>query len=118
MAYMDAAKNRMLDALAGDVGNASLHTADPGTTGANEVSGGTYARQAVSFDAASAGEMFLSASVTFDVPGGVTVAWVGFWSNDATPVFLASDDVTDEAFADNGEYTLTTQTRFDLNAGD
>lgn len=33
----------------------SLHTASPGTSGANEVSGGSYARQAITFGTPSAG---------------------------------------------------------------
>jgi hypothetical protein len=33
----------------------SLHTADPGETGASEVAGGSYARQQAAFDAAIAG---------------------------------------------------------------
>ena len=31
----------------------SLHSADPGTTGASEFSGGTYARQAIVFGSAT-----------------------------------------------------------------
>jgi hypothetical protein len=33
----------------------SLHTADPGTTGASEVTGGSYARQAIVFTATGGG---------------------------------------------------------------
>lgn len=33
----------------------SLHTATPGTTGANEVTGGSYARQAITFGSPSSG---------------------------------------------------------------
>src|SRR5690606_6534718 len=40
-------KNAMLDAL--DLASLSLHTGFPGSTGANEVTGGSYARQAVTF---------------------------------------------------------------------
>lgn len=34
-----------------------LNTADPGTTGASEVTGGSYARQAITFGTASAGSV-------------------------------------------------------------
>src|ERR1051325_4085611 len=73
-----AAKNTMLNALTVDT--ASLHTAFPGLTGANEVSGGApaYARKAVTFGAAAGGSRALSAAVTFDVPA-TTVRWFGFW---------------------------------------
>lgn len=78
MSLTIAAKNTMLNALTVDT--ASLHTAFPGLTGANEVSGGTpaYARKAVTFGAAAGGSRSLSAAVTFDVPA-TTVRWFGFW---------------------------------------
>lgn len=70
----------MLNALTIDT--ASLHTAFPGLTGANEVSGGSpaYARKAVTFSAAAGGSRALSAAVTFDVPAS-TIRWFGFWSS-------------------------------------
>jgi hypothetical protein len=68
---------------------ASLHTAFPGSTGANEVTGGApaYAQKAVTINAASGGSRVLNAAVTFDVPA-CTVKWVGFW-NGATFVGCA-----------------------------
>jgi hypothetical protein len=78
MSLTIAAKNTMLNALTVDT--ASLHTAFPGLTGANEVTGGSpaYARKAVTFAAAAGGSRALSAAVTFDVPS-TTVRWFGFW---------------------------------------
>ena len=58
-------KNEMLDAL--DLGFLSLHTAYPGTTGANEVTGGSYTREAATFGVAVGGERAMSPAVTFDV---------------------------------------------------
>lgn len=80
MSLTVASKNTMLNALTID--SASLHTAFPGLTGANEVTGGTpaYARKTVSFAAAAGGSRALSAAVTFDVPA-TTVRWFGFWSS-------------------------------------
>lgn len=80
-------KNNMLDGQT--INTASLHTAFPGTTGANEVSGGApaYARKAITVGAASGGQRTLSSSVTFDVPA-TTVRWVGFW-NSSTFAFCA-----------------------------
>src|ERR1700738_4943082 len=57
----------------------SLHTGAPGTTGANEVSGGSYARVACAFGAASAGAMTNSGTVTVNVPASTTVTAFGFW---------------------------------------
>lgn len=71
--------------LSGGLGNAithfSLHTGDPSTTGANEVTGGSpaYARKAASWAAAASGQRATNAGVTFDVPAGTTVYHVGFW---------------------------------------
>lgn len=78
MSLTTAAKNTMLNALTID--SASLHTAFPGLTGANEMTGGTpaYARKSVTFGTAAGASRALSAAVTFDVPAS-TVRWFGFW---------------------------------------
>ena len=82
--YTDAELNALADFEAGRVGYLSLHTASPGTTGANEATGGSpaYARKAVTFNAAgTVGPLGSTAQpatvgvawgteVTFDVPAG------------------------------------------------
>jgi hypothetical protein len=80
MPHTTAGCNAMLDAIA--VTHASLHSAFPGTTGANELSGGSpaYARQAVTFGAAANKARTQSGTATFDVPAGSTLRWVGFWT--------------------------------------
>ena len=64
--------------------HASLHTGFPGTTGANEVTGGSpaYARKAITINASSGGSRSLNAAVTFDVPA-CTVKWIGLWNSTA-----------------------------------
>lgn len=59
----------------------SLHTADPGTTGANEVSGGSpaYARKTTAWTAGATDGSITGSQVTFDVPAG-TYSWVGVWN--------------------------------------
>jgi len=59
----------------------SCHTADPGTTGASEVSGGSYARQLVtsSLAAASGGSKTTNANVDFTLMPACTVTDIGFW---------------------------------------
>lgn len=114
MPYSSAAKNLMLQALG--VASLSLHTANPGATGTSEVVGGTpaYQRKAVTgATAASAGSKLASASVSFDVPA-VSVGFVGYWSADATPVWLGYDDIPVETFGAQGVLVLTTTT-VDLN---
>lgn len=95
----------MLDALAPT--HASLHTASPGDTGANEVAGGApaYARKAITFGAAAAGAKAATTQPTFDVPAGTTITHVGFWDALAGS-FLGYAAVTNEAFAAQGQYTL------------
>lgn len=57
----------------------SLHTADPGETGANESVGGSYARQQTDFTAAAAGTLENVAAVTFaGMAAGDVVGW-GIW---------------------------------------
>lgn len=107
--FSAGAKITMLDALTVD--RLSLHTGDPGANGtANEVDGGSYARQECVYSAASNGERLLNADVTFDVPAG-TVAWVAKWNfNAGTPIFIGADDVTDEVFAAPGQYVVKATT--------
>lgn len=58
----------------------SLHTADPGTTGASEVVGGAYARVAVSWGAASGGSVSNSGALSINIPASTTVTHFGIWS--------------------------------------
>lgn len=56
----------------------SLHSASPGTTGANEISGGSYARQPTTWGTISAGAV-TGSQVTINVPAGTTVVYWGIW---------------------------------------
>src|SRR5687767_1608272 len=99
----------MLDHLAGLAVYASLHTADPSTTGANEVTGGSpaYARKAITWNAASGGALDNNANPVFDVPAATTVTHAGLWSAVSAGTFYGSMDITDEAFTLQGTYTLS-----------
>jgi hypothetical protein len=57
----------------------SLHSADPGETGANEISGGSYARKQVTFNAPSGGSMTNSNLLRWDNMPAVTVTHVALW---------------------------------------
>lgn len=102
MPLIAATRNAMLDSLT--ITHASLHTADPGTNGANEVTGGSYARQAVTMAAASGGTRSASNQPVFSVPAATTVAWIGLWNGST---FLGSADPVDEIFSNAGTYTVT-----------
>lgn len=58
----------------------SLHTADPAETGANECTGGSYARQSVTFSAASGGASSNSGALNFTGMPACTVTHVALWS--------------------------------------
>lgn len=70
--------------LTGGLGNAishvSLHSAIPDATGSDELTGGSYARVAVTWTAAASGVRDNNADLTHQVPAGSTVAAYGFWS--------------------------------------
>ena len=117
MPYSILGKNAMLNALGTLAVYVSLHSADPGESGTNELSGGSpaYARKASTWNAASNGSMDNSNVPVFDVPAGATVSFVGFWSAITSGTFYGSANVTDEVFAGQGTYTLT-DADLDLNA--
>jgi len=109
MGYTDAVKNAMLD-LTDETGGSvpiediSLHTADPGTDGSNEVTGGSYARVAVTWGAASGGVKSNSAQLVFNVPAGTTITHVGGWDGST---FRGGGALSaPQEFATSGTYTI------------
>jgi hypothetical protein len=117
MPYSSQAKNYMLDQLGSQAVYASLHTAAPGSTGASEITGGTpaYARMSLTWNAAATGTKTLSNTPIFDVPPSTTVAYVGLWSALTAGTYFGYIDVTDEVYAAQGTYEITSGT-VDLNA--
>lgn len=82
----DARANAMLDAEFAALDKLSLHSAYS-TTGANEIAGGSYARQTVTWSAAASRSKSSSAAVSFTgLPAAASVAFVGVW-NSAGSVF-------------------------------
>ena len=115
MGLVAAALNQMLDALdeapgapASGIAYLSLHTDAVGGGSANEVTGGSpaYARKAATWGAASAGSKALTNQPVFDVPA-VTVRRVGFFSAVTAGTYFGDADITDEVFAAQGTYTVT-----------
>jgi hypothetical protein len=79
-------KNTILDAtyVTGDL--LSAHT-DFSATGANEVTGGSYARQPLTFAAASSGSKSATGApvVSFaGLPAAVTIKWICHWNSTGT----------------------------------
>jgi hypothetical protein len=98
-------KNNLATRYATDATKASLHSADPGSTGANEISGGSpaYAKKTLTWSSASGGSV--STSATFDVAAGTTVAGAGLW--DVSNAFLDGGTISSIAFSSQGTYGLT-----------
>ena len=110
MALSTSGKNKAADGVTAVVAYLSLHTADPGGTGASEVTGGSpaYARKAVTWNAASGGAGHIASSVTFDVPGSTTVAYFGMWSASTSGTYYGGGALSaSETFGAQGTYTLT-----------
>jgi hypothetical protein len=89
----------------------SLHSASPGTTGANEISGGAYARQQTTWGAPGGGSM-AGSQVTMPVPASTTITHFGIWSASSGGTYIGGDSLpTQETYNGAGTYLLTpTQT--------
>jgi hypothetical protein len=72
----------------------SLHTGDPGSTGASEVTGGSYARQAVALDAANAKATANTDIEDFAGMPAVTVTHIGLWDASTNGNFLIGGALT------------------------
>ncbi|MFY7069574.1 phage tail fiber protein [Nocardiopsis changdeensis] len=107
MAFQTVALDRTLEGLVAGAVTASMHTTDGGTTGTGEVTGGTYARQPITWDPASGGQIDAAAQITFDIPGGHTVTHLGLWDASGTPVWQGSIKLsTPESYGAAGTYTV------------
>jgi len=100
MAMTEAFRNAMLDAGAALITHIALFD------GASELTGGSYARKAVTWAAAGSGAVRPNADLTFDVPAGADVdGWRGFTAlTNGTNYGGAS--LTAEAFVGAGQYKL------------
>jgi len=83
--FNDTALNLAVNAIAGAGTYISAHTADPGTTGTSEVTGGSpaYARKQTTWAAAGSGATGgdrAGSQVSIDIPAGTTVTHWGIWS--------------------------------------
>lgn len=86
----------------------SLHTADPGNTGAGEATGGAYARQGpVAFTNAGANPTVASNSAILTFPQATaswgTVGWFGVWDAASAGNFLGSGALTAPGPVNNGD---------------
>lgn len=86
MARSTSLKNSLIDAICNATAFSvatpyiSLHTADPGGTGASEVTGGSYARQLASFGTVASGSASNDANMDFTSMPACTVTHMGVWT--------------------------------------
>lgn len=107
MALNNNGLNAQVGGLTAVAGFASLHTAEPNASGSNEVTGGAYTREAITWAAASGGTAVSDAEIVFDVPTGVTITHLGYWSAGTAGTFYGSRalDVSQQ-FSSAGTYTI------------
>jgi hypothetical protein len=107
MALTSGALDIMLDAFGDAAVYVSLHTDNPGTNGANEVDGGTYARELSEWGSASGGNLLNDSPIVFDVPASTTIRFLGYWSADEAGTFYGSRALdADQTYATAGTYTI------------
>jgi hypothetical protein len=90
----NAAKNIGIDAITAAATHISLHAGHPGTTGVNELSGGSYARQACAYDAAASGATQNAAQEQFtglpEQTSSNPITHIGLWSAATAGTFYGS----------------------------
>lgn len=96
------------DALAGITAvYISLHSASPGTTGANEIAGGSYGRVATTWSAPS-GSAQAGSQVSLNVPASTTIAYFGVWTAASGGTYIGGGPLPNsETYTGAGVYLLT-----------
>jgi hypothetical protein len=82
---------------------ASLHTADPGLIGSNEVTGGSYARQVVGLSAAAAKSTSNSAILSYVYMPSTNVLYAGLWHAGFGGSFLMSGSLSASKIVNSGD---------------
>jgi hypothetical protein len=102
MGLSTAGLNAGVNGVAGAGAYISAHTGNPSTNGANEVSGGSYARQQTTWGSASNGSR-VGSQVHIPVPSGTTVTYWGLWSASTSGTFLGAWQLSaSESFGADG----------------
>lgn len=105
MAVANATKETAALAVSGLGNTISLHTGDPGTTGANEATGGSpaYARKTTTWTGGTSDGEVTGSAVVFDVPAG-TYTHMGVW---AGSTFIGGAALSSSTGALPGQQTVT-----------
>jgi hypothetical protein len=108
MPFTNSGKNAMLDHMASIATHISAHTGAPGESGTSEVTGGSYARQTNTWNAASAGNLDNSNTPAIPIPAATTVTHLGFWSALSAGTFYGWYELpAAEAFGSAGTLNVT-----------
>lgn len=101
-----AEKNNLATKYSQDAAYAALFTTTTTSAAAGtEVTGGTYARVAISWGAASGG--VITGTATINVPAGITVIGAGAYTLASGGVYTDGGAVASQTFGSAGTYTLT-----------
>lgn len=86
----------------------SLHTADPGTTGTSEATGGSpaYARKLTTWTGGTSDGVVPGSQVTIDVPAG-TYTYMGIWSASTAGTFISSVAISSTTLGAQGQVLVT-----------
>lgn len=106
MAFETNIFDPMLDEAVSLAVVASLHTATPDASGSNEVSGGSYARQDITWGSASSGSVASTSIPVFDVPSSTTVTHIGLWDTAETTFYGSVALSPEEVFGASGQLTV------------
>jgi hypothetical protein len=105
MAFSNASKNVALDAIGAAATWLSVHSADPGTTGANEVPSSTRAQ--TTWSAASGGSK-TGTVAAIGVPAGATITHWGLWTGSTGGTFHTGNTLpSSETYGSAGVYNAT-----------
>lgn len=109
MAFTNATKETAALAVTALGAYISLHTADPGTTGASETSGSGYARKLTTWTGGSSDGSVAGSEVTFDAGAG-TYTHIGIWSASSGGTFIAGFALSSSAVLSATGQILVTPT--------
>ena len=108
MAFVPATREALAIAFSNLGSYISVHTADPGTSGANEATGGApaYARKQTAWTPGASDGVVAGSAVTLDVPAG-TFAFAGLWSAATGGSFIDKIPITSTTFGAQGQLVVT-----------
>jgi len=104
--FTDSVRETAALAVTAMGGLISLHTADPGVTGASEVAGGAYARLTTTWAGGAVDGVVQGSQVEFDAPASATtVTHIGCRSAGGT--FLWSSSITSTTLPASSKFRVT-----------